>query len=192
MDQVGQTIQVIRATVPVLQNMYQNCKPEERVNAALFSALRNLEDFGTIYRKKHELVKEIISRLNSLLKCRQEHPVFPKMLGLPSQFNQLPVRIGRAHRKKEAPPPNILICHMQELGETDAGVQHSAEEKADVDPFDEYVNILQEEHKLKKQRISCASLLGEISSQESNDSETLDVATNAWAQEPGSDVSSMP
>ena len=191
-DQAGQTIQVIRAATPVLQTMYENCQPEERVNAVLFSALRNLQEFGTIYRKKHELVNEIISRLNSLLKGRQEHPVFPKMLGLPLQFNQLPVRIGRAHRKKEGPPPNILITHMQEQGETDAGVQHSAEEEADVDPFDEYVNILQEDHKMKKQRISCASLLGEMSSQESNDGEALDVATNAWAQEPGSDESSMP
>ena len=184
MDQAGQTIQVIRAATPVLQTMYENCQPEERVNAVLFSALRNLQEFGTIYRKKHELVNEIISRLNSLLKGRQEHPVFPKMFGLPLQFNQPPVRRGRVHRKKEGPPPNILISNMQE--------QVSAEENTDVDPFDEYVNILQEEHKLKKPRISCASLLGEMSSQESNDNETLDVATKAWAQEPGPDESSMP
>ena len=110
-----QMIQTIRVAAPLIRAMYRGSKIEERVNASLFNALRNLKEFGTLFMENQELVKEITAMVGLVLKGRDEHSMFNRMLCLPSLLNPDSVPLQRSHWGRDDATSNsgTPLCNPQ-------------------------------------------------------------------------------
>ena len=110
-----QMIQTIRVAAPLIRAMYRGSKIEERVNASLFNALRNLKEIGTLFMENQELVKEITAMVGLVLKGRDEHSMFNRMLCLPSLLNPDSVPLQRSHWGRDDATSNsgTPLCNPQ-------------------------------------------------------------------------------